>query len=37
MKDNQVKNFRFIGGVLINIYNGIVDAFVTLESDDFEY
>ena len=37
MKDNQVKSFRFMGGVPTDIYNGIVDVFVTLEGDDFEY
>ena len=37
MKDNQVKSFRFMGEVPTNIYNGIVDVFVTLEGDDFEY
>jgi len=26
-----------MGGVLINIYNGIIDIFVTLEGNDFEY
>ena len=37
MKKNQVKSFRFMGGAPIDIYNGIVDVFVTLEGDDFEY
>ena len=37
MKENQVKSFRFMGGVPTDIYNGIVDVFVTLEGDDFEY
>jgi hypothetical protein len=37
MKDNQVKSFRFMGGVPTDIYKGIVDVFVTLEGDDFEY
>ena len=37
MKENQVKSFRFMGGVPTHIYNGIVDVFVTLEGDDFEY
>ncbi len=37
MKENQVKSFRFMRGVPTDIYNGIVDVFVTLEGDDFEY
>ena len=36
MKENQVKSFSFMGGVPTDIYNGIVDVFVTLEGDDFE-
>lgn len=37
MKENKVKSFSFVGGVPSDIYNGIVDVFVTLEDDDFEY
>lgn len=37
MKNNQVKSFCFMGRVPTDIYNGIVDVFVTLEDDDFEY
>ena len=37
MKENKVKSFSFIGGIPTDIYNGIVDVFVTLEDDDFEY
>ena len=37
MKENQVKGFRFMGEVPTDTYNSIVDVFVTLEGDDFEY
>ena len=37
MKENQVKSFRFMEGVPTDISNGIVDVFVTLKGDDFEY
>ena len=37
MIDKKIKSFRFIGGLPNDIYNGIVDVFVTVENDDFEY
>lgn len=37
MKDHKVKSFSFMGGGPTNSYKGIVDVFVTLEEDDFEY
>lgn len=37
MKNHKVKSFSFIGGVPTNIYKGIVDVFVTLEDDHFQY
>ena len=37
MKENRVKSFHFMGGVPTDIYDGIVDVFVTLEGDDFKY
>lgn len=37
MENKKVKNFSFRGGMLTDIHDGIVDIFVTLEDDDFEY
>ena len=34
MKTNRVKSMTFMGGAPTDIYNGWVDAFVTLEDDD---
>lgn len=37
MKANKIKSFYFMGGIPTDISNGVVDVFVTLEGDDFEY
>lgn len=37
MSKNKVKSFSFMGGRPKDQKNGIVDIFVTLENDDFEY
>jgi len=37
MKNKRVKSFCFISPEPEDIYNDMVDIFVTLEDDDFEY
>ena len=37
MKETRVKSLTFLGGAPIDIYNGSVDVFVTLEDDNSEY
>lgn len=36
-KVKRVKSINFISGAPIDIYNGSVDVFVTLENDDSKY
>ena len=37
MKTTRVKSLTFMGGAPIDIYNGSVDVFVTLEDDNSKY
>jgi hypothetical protein len=37
MKTNRVKSVTFMSGAPIDIYNGSLDVFVTLEDDDSKY
>lgn len=37
MKTNKVKSVTFMSGAPIDIYNGSVDVFVTLEDDNSKY
>lgn len=37
MKKTKIKSISFMGGMPIDIYNGSVDVFITLENDDDKY
>ena len=37
MKNKKIKTFSFMGGLPTDVKNGMVDVFVTLEGDNFEY